>query len=146
MADRRSQYVDRATREGISRNHPTDKRSLRLGRLTKAVETEEFKRFLEYIPIAIVVSKFIRGDERICYANRAFETLTGRANKDCAGRDWSLLAAFKDESDSQVTLELESFDSAVQAKRNLLAATEKVAASSATRRPSAANAMCIRKF
>ena len=73
--------------------------------LTKAVETEEFKRFLDYIPIAIVVSKFIQGDQRICYANRAFETLTGQANKDCAGRDWSLLASFKDESDSRVTLE-----------------------------------------
>jgi PAS domain S-box-containing protein len=73
--------------------------------LTKAVETEEFKRFLDYIPIAIVVSKFIRGDQRICYANREFETLTGQANKDCAGRDWSLLAAFKDENDSGATLE-----------------------------------------
>ena len=42
--------------------------------------------------------------------------------------------------------ELESFDSAVQAKRNLRAAIEKLRANSATRRPSAANAMCIPKF
>ena len=41
--------------------------------------------------------------------------------------------------------ELESFDSAAQAKRNLRAAIEKVAGGSAIRRPSAANAMCIRK-
>jgi PAS domain S-box-containing protein len=74
--------------------------------LTKAVETEEFKQFLDYIPIAIVVSKFFRGGQRICYANKAFETLTGQANEDCTGRDWSILAAFKDENDSQVTLEL----------------------------------------
>ena len=38
--------------------------------LSKAIETEEFKRFLDYIPIAIVVSKHFRGDQRICYANR----------------------------------------------------------------------------
>src|ERR1700704_5400152 len=74
--------------------------------LTKALETEEFKQFLDYIPIAIVVSKFFRGEQRICYANKAFEVLTGRDTKDCAGRGWSILAAFTDETDFQVTLEL----------------------------------------
>ena len=42
--------------------------------------------------------------------------------------------------------ELETFDSAAQAKRNLRAAIEKVSANSGIRRPSAANATCIRKF
>ena len=73
--------------------------------LTKVLETEEFKQFLDYIPIAIVVSKFFRGDQRVCYVNKAFETLTGLAMKDCAGKGWSILAAFKDESDLQNTLE-----------------------------------------
>jgi PAS domain S-box-containing protein len=73
--------------------------------LSKAIETEEFKQFLDYIPIAIVVSKFFRGDQRICYANKAFETLFGQGT-DCAGKSWSILAAFKDESDSNVTLDL----------------------------------------
>jgi PAS domain S-box-containing protein len=72
--------------------------------LSKALETEEFRQFLDHIPIAIVVSKFFRGDQRICYANRAFETLTGHAIKDCTGRGWSIFAAFKDESDDKVTL------------------------------------------
>ncbi|XIA63325.1 PAS domain-containing protein [Bradyrhizobium sp. TZ2] len=73
--------------------------------LSKAIETEEFKQFLDYIPIAIVVSKFFRGDQRICYANKAFETLVGQDTKDCAGGGWSILAGFKDENDSNVTLE-----------------------------------------
>jgi PAS domain S-box-containing protein len=73
--------------------------------LSKAIETEEFKQFLDYIPIAIVVSKFFRGDQRICYANKAFETLVGQDTKDCAGRGWSILAGFKDENDSKATLE-----------------------------------------
>jgi PAS domain S-box-containing protein len=73
--------------------------------LTRAVETEEFKQFLDYIPIAIVVSKFFRGDQRICYANKAFETLTGQATQDCGGKGWSFLAAFRDENDLKVTLE-----------------------------------------
>src|SRR5437763_13671834 len=72
--------------------------------LAKAVETEEFRQFLDHIPTAIVVSKFFRGDQRICYANRAFETLTGHAIKDCRGWGWSIFAAFKDESDDTVTL------------------------------------------
>src|SRR4051812_36515530 len=74
--------------------------------LTKAIETEEFKQFLDYIPIAIVVSKFFRGNQRICYANSAFETLLGQDTKDCAGKGWSILAGFKDENDLNVTLEV----------------------------------------
>lgn len=74
--------------------------------LSKAIETEEFKQFLDHIPIAIVVSKFFRGDHRICYANKAFETLFGQDTKDRAGKGWSILAGFKDEDDSNVTLDL----------------------------------------
>jgi PAS domain S-box-containing protein len=73
--------------------------------LSKAIETEEFKQFLDYIPIAIVVSKFFRGDQRICYANKSFETLVGQDMKDCAGKGWSILAGFRGENDSNITLE-----------------------------------------
>jgi PAS domain S-box-containing protein len=72
--------------------------------LTKAVDTAEFRQFLDHIPIAIVVSKFFRGDQRICYANRAFETLTGRTLSDCTGRGWSIFAAFTVEADPKATL------------------------------------------
>jgi PAS domain S-box-containing protein len=71
--------------------------------LTKALETEEFRQFLDYIPIAIAVSKFFRGDQRICYTNRAFEALTGLTNSDCTGRGWSVLALFSDD-EHQITL------------------------------------------
>jgi PAS domain-containing protein len=72
--------------------------------LSKAIETEEFRQFLDYIPIAIVVSKFFRGDQRVCYANKAFETLSGQNVKDCTGKGWSILAGFKDEADTKITL------------------------------------------
>ena len=72
--------------------------------LTKAVNTEEFKYLLDHIPIAVVISKFFRGDHRICYANKAFETLTGQSVTDCPGRGWSILAGFQGENDSHVTL------------------------------------------
>ncbi|MGY4597404.1 PAS domain-containing protein [Bradyrhizobium sp. GM22.5] len=52
------------------------------------------------------VSKFFRGDQRICYANKEFETLFGQDAKDCAGKGWSILAGFTDESDPNVSLDL----------------------------------------
>jgi PAS domain S-box-containing protein len=73
--------------------------------LSRAVETEEFRHFLDRIPIAIVISKLIRGDQRVVYANKAFETLTGQACKDLVGRGWSILADYKKENDLQVTLQ-----------------------------------------
>src|SRR5215210_3415882 len=72
--------------------------------LTNALNTEEFRHFLDHIPIAIIVSKFFRGDQRICYANKAFEALTGHGIADCTGRGWSILAGFKSEADAQLTL------------------------------------------
>ena len=72
--------------------------------LTKAVESEEFKNFLDHVPIAIVVSKFFRGEPRICYVNKAFETLTGQSTGDCTGRGWSILGPFRDDHDSKRTL------------------------------------------
>jgi PAS domain S-box-containing protein len=73
--------------------------------LTKAVNTEEFRHFLDHVPIAIIVSKFFRGDQRICYVNKAFETLTGHRIADCAGRGWSILAAFRSDADPKITLQ-----------------------------------------
>jgi PAS domain S-box-containing protein len=65
--------------------------------LTHAVETEEFRVFLDHVPIAIVVSKFVRGDQRIIYANKAYETLTGQPCTDIRGKGWSILDGFKQE-------------------------------------------------
>jgi two-component sensor histidine kinase len=65
--------------------------------LARALSTDEFKHFLDHIPIAIIVSKFFRGDQRICYANKAFDTLTGNMFANCIGQGWSILAGFKGE-------------------------------------------------
>ena len=74
--------------------------------LAKAVETEEFKLFLDHLPIAIVISKLLRGEQRIVFANKTYEDLTGQALADIRGRGWSILDAFKEEDDPQVTMEL----------------------------------------
>src|SRR6185295_13649119 len=41
--------------------------------LASAVNIEEFKHFLDHVPIAVIVSKSLRGEHRIVYANKAFE-------------------------------------------------------------------------
>ena len=70
----------------------------------KAVETEEFKPFLDHLPIAIVVSRLLRGDQRIIFANKAYEEMTGQRVADIRGQGWSILEVFKGEDDPNVTL------------------------------------------
>jgi len=73
--------------------------------LSQAVRSEEFRRFLDHLPIAIVISKVLGGDQRICYANQAFETLVGQTLADFGGRGWSILDRFKDEDDGKISLQ-----------------------------------------
>jgi PAS domain S-box-containing protein len=72
--------------------------------LAKAIDTEDFKHFLDHIPIAIMISKDLEGRHRIIYANNAFEMLVGQALGDVRGRDWSILNALKHEDDQELTL------------------------------------------
>ncbi|MGH6770500.1 MAG: sensor histidine kinase [Xanthobacteraceae bacterium] len=73
--------------------------------LAKAVDIEEFRLFLDHLPIAIVISKLLRGDQRIVFANKAYEVLTGQIFADIKGCDWSILNAFKDDVNPQVTMD-----------------------------------------
>ncbi len=65
--------------------------------LAGALESEQFRRFLDQVPIAIVVSD-ITGRERIVYANPEFEKVSGRAGEALVGKVWSDLPGH-DEAD-----------------------------------------------
>jgi len=71
----------------------------------KAVETEEFKLFLDHLPIAIVISKLLRGEQRIIFANKAYEQMTGQEFSEIRGQGWSIVKAFQGEDDANVTME-----------------------------------------
>src|ERR1700735_675708 len=58
--------------------------------LAEALESEQFRRFLDQIPIAIVVSEMKHG-ERIVYANPEFEKLSGQAAADLVGGKWDMV-------------------------------------------------------
>ncbi|MBI5909175.1 MAG: PAS domain S-box protein [Betaproteobacteria bacterium] len=73
--------------------------------LAQAIETEEFRLFLDHLPIAIVISKLIRDGQRIVFANKAYEDLTGQTFADIRGHGWLILSAFRNEDDPQLTME-----------------------------------------
>jgi PAS domain S-box-containing protein len=58
--------------------------------LASALESEPFRRFLDQIPIAIVVSD-MKGREHIVYANPEFEKVSGVALAGLEGKDWTIL-------------------------------------------------------
>src|SRR3954467_4481991 len=82
--------------------------------LTNAMGTQDFRHFLDLFPIAVLVSKLVGGDQRIVYANKAAEILTGQELKDIVGRGWSILADYKNETDLTVTLQQEMNKPAVE--------------------------------
>lgn len=71
----------------------------------KALETEDFKQFLDHLPIGIVISKLIHDEYRIVFANRAYEQMTGQQFADVKGRKWSILKAFIAEDDPNTSME-----------------------------------------
>ena len=58
--------------------------------LADALESEQFRRFLDQIPIAIAVSE-LRGDERIVYVNPQLEKMCRLKAADVSGRPWTVL-------------------------------------------------------
>jgi two-component sensor histidine kinase len=58
--------------------------------LADALESEQFKRFLDQIPIAIIVSE-LTGRERIVYVNPEFEKLCRQTAAEVSGKPWSIL-------------------------------------------------------
>jgi len=59
--------------------------------LATALESEQFKKFLDQVPIAIAVSDLIE-TERVVYANPEFEKLSGLKAASLARKNWTALA------------------------------------------------------
>lgn len=59
--------------------------------LANALESEQFRHFLDQIPIAILVAE-MKGIERIVYANRQFEKLWAQPAAAVEGHPWSVLS------------------------------------------------------
>ncbi|WP_329662454.1 sensor histidine kinase [Geminicoccus sp.] len=58
--------------------------------LAGALESEQFRRFLDQIPIAIIVAE-LKDEERIVYVNPEWEELSGQAVTELEGQSWTAL-------------------------------------------------------
>lgn len=58
--------------------------------LAGALRSDQFKSFLDHVPVAIAVSE-LRPEERIVYVNQEFERLSGQAETDLTGKLWEVL-------------------------------------------------------
>ena len=68
--------------------------------LADALDSEAFRRFLDQVPIAIVIAQTI-DPERIVYANPEFEKVTGQGASEVVGNGWSVLKGRADVDDTQ---------------------------------------------
>ncbi len=64
--------------------------------LADALDSEHFRRFLDQVPIAIVISE-IKSEECVVYANPEFESLSGQPAADILGQTWEALHGHVDE-------------------------------------------------
>src|SRR3990170_1832580 len=58
--------------------------------LAGALGSEQFKSFLDHVPVAIAVAE-LRPSERIVYVNAEFERLSGQAESELTGKLWGSL-------------------------------------------------------
>jgi PAS domain S-box-containing protein len=58
--------------------------------LADALESEQFRRFLDQVPLAIIVSQ-MGAKERIVYVNPEFERVSGQRAASLEGKTWSVL-------------------------------------------------------
>ncbi len=71
--------------------------------LVDALESEPFRRFLDQVPVALVVAK-AEETERIVYANPEFEKLSGQSAAEIEGQPWSVLHGRETEKDGDRSL------------------------------------------
>ena len=71
--------------------------------LADALESEQFRRFLDQIPIAIIVSE-MKSRERIVYANPEFEKVTGQPTAAIEGKPWSVITGIDQKAGSERSL------------------------------------------
>jgi PAS domain S-box-containing protein len=71
--------------------------------LADALESEQFRRFLDQVPIAVVLSEMVPA-ELIVYANPEFEKVSGQSASELVGKPWSILQCSAHEPSSNLKL------------------------------------------
>jgi two-component sensor histidine kinase len=77
---------------------------LAMPELGEALESGHFKRFLDHLPLGIMVAEPKGNHEWIVYANRECERLTGQTVSALVNKRWNCLDVHRSEDDPQRTL------------------------------------------
>lgn len=73
--------------------------------LAGALESKQFRHFLDQVPIAIVVAE-MAPSERIIYANQEYERLCGHAAAEIEGKSWDVLCGTSTGKETEQKLRL----------------------------------------
>ena len=73
-------------------------------RLVAAIENDRYKHLLDHVPVAVAVSRGSGQDQRVVYANKAFEQLLSLTPSDVEGQSWICLDRFLNEDKPTQTL------------------------------------------
>jgi two-component sensor histidine kinase len=84
--------------------------------LADALESEQFKQFLDHVPVAIVVSE-LKTHERIIYVNLEFERLSGLSGAEVVNCGWDVLDA-----EAHGGKEFRALDEAIKAEQEYIGA------------------------
>jgi two-component sensor histidine kinase len=73
-------------------------------KLAHAIENDKYKHLLDHAPVAVAVSRGSAAEQRIVYANKAFEALLSLSSTDVEGQSWLCLEGFLNEDHPGQTL------------------------------------------
>jgi two-component sensor histidine kinase len=73
-------------------------------KLALAIENDKYKHLLDHAPVAVAVSRGAGAEQRVVYANKAFEALLSLAPSDVEGQSWLCLDNFLNEDNPAQTL------------------------------------------
>ena len=89
--------------DGIPSSQQVDQ-ILGSSKLARAIENDRYKHLLDHVPVAIAVSRGVRAEQQVVYANKAFENLMSMMAGDVEGQSWTCLDGFLNEDDQSKTL------------------------------------------
>jgi two-component sensor histidine kinase len=89
--------------DGIPSSQQVDQ-LLASSKLALAIENDKYKHLLDHAPVAVAVSRGSGAEQRVVYANKAFEGLLSLAPSDVEGQSWLCLDGFVNEDNPAQTL------------------------------------------
>jgi two-component sensor histidine kinase len=89
--------------DGVPSTQQVDK-LLGSSKLALAIENDKYKHLLDHAPVAVAVSRGSGAEQRVVYANKAFEGLLSLAPSDVEGQSWLCLDNFLNEDNPAQTL------------------------------------------